>query len=411
MNTRCSIIVATGASLFSIAGTAWAQDSAPARMVILDRNLQRISGSLERLAPKTIQYTDASGRSRSIDRARVLALYSERGHSASLPSALASAEGGGGLPGILRLTDGQVVPGFLVTPDNPGETISWRSRRIGQFSIPLERASSVLLADIPTDPTKPQRDAAILSNHDRVEGFVEAIGKQLVIEVDKQRNPIPIERVAWIGLANPAEPGSLPLVFLSDGSVLSTSELSSVVPAGKPTPQSTTATAQWALASESGTGVIDLDAIDAILFDPRAIVPLADIPVERTTGLQGRRWTPTPEISASDTVPIGLASISISGPAQVDWKLPSGSVKFGAEFALPPDAVAWGNALISVLASDASGAFSEVARADLSAERPAAEIVADVTGAQTLRIEVRGKAYSDVQARVTLRQPMMMRRP
>jgi hypothetical protein len=409
MNARSdNFVIRTAVVVALLAGTALAQDASPRRMVILDRNLQRIPAELEKLAPNTIQYTDASGRSRSIERSRVLAVYSARGHSASLPSAIASGEGGGGIPGVLRLTDGQVVPGFLVPADEPGESVAWRSRRIGPFSVPLDRASSMLFAEVTHDSVRPQRDTAILGNNDRVEGFVEGIGKQLVIEVEGKQSSIPIERVAWIALANPVEPGSLPLVFLNDGSVLTPSELSSAAPSSKGAP-SATATAQWALASESGTGVVDIEAIDAILFDPRAIVPLGSIAIDKAIGLGGRRWTPTPEVSAPDSAPIGLASITISGPAQVEWKLPAGSTKFGASASLPPDAAAWGNATVLVFAGGPGGAFKEVAKVDLSAEKPTSEIVADVTGAQTLRIEVSGKAYSDVQARVALHLPVLMR--
>jgi len=234
MNARSDNFVLGGGLLLALlAGVAWAQDSAPARMVILDRNLQRIPAELEKLAPSTIQYTDATGRSRSIERARVLAIFSARGHSVSLPSAVAAGEGGGGIPGVLRLTDGQVVPGFLITPEEPGENVAWRSRRIGQFAVPLERASSILFAEVARDTTKPQKDTAILGNNDHVEGFVEGIGKQLTIEVEGKKNTLPIERVAWIALANPLVPGSLPLVYLNDGSVLTTSELASSAPPGK----------------------------------------------------------------------------------------------------------------------------------------------------------------------------------
>jgi len=409
MNARTvNFVIGAGVVIALLAGTALAQEAGSRRMVILDRGLQRIPAELETLAPSTIQYTDVTGRTRSIERSRVLAVYSARGHSASLPSAIAAGEGGGGIPGVLRLTDGQVVPGFLVPADEPGESVSWRSRRIGQFSVPLDRTSSILFAEVAHDSAKPQRDSAILGNNDRVEGFVEGIGKQLAIEVDGKPNSIPIERVAWIALANPLEPGALPLVYLNDGSVLTTSELASASPSSKGA-TSATATAQWALASESGTGVVDIEAIDAILFDPRAIVPLASIPIAKAAGPAGRRWTPTPEVSAPETAPIGMASITISGPALVEWKLPAGSMKFGTTASLPPDAAAWGNATVLVSAAGPSGAFKEVAKVDLSAEKPAADIVADVTDGQTLRIEVKGKAYSDVQARVALHQPVVMR--
>lgn len=387
-----------------------AQDSAGARVVILDRNLQRIAGSLEGFSANTLQYTDLTGRSRSIERTRVLALFRAHGHTASVPSPLSASEGGGGVPGVLRLTDGQVVPGFLVTADNPGEALTWRSRRIGQFSVPLERASSLSLSDSVREESSPSRDTAILANHDRLEGFIVSIGKQFVIEVDRTKNEIPIERVAQIRFANPKQPGALPLVFLSDGSVLAATDFAANSPATKTSTPSATTTAQWALASDGGTGLIDIDSIDSILFEPRALIPLASIPIERSAGLEGRRWTPAPQISSADSSPLGLASIAISGPAQVEWNLPAGSHKFGAAIMLPPGATPWGNATVCVLVADAAGTFREVAKSDLSADKPSVEIVTDVTGDRVLRIEVRSRAYSDVQSRVTLSEPVILRK-
>lgn len=404
------LLAGTVLAILLTSASSMAQDAAPRRMVILDRNLQRLPASLDRLTSSTVQYTDAGGRSRSIERSRVLAIYSARGHSASLPTAVAAGEGGGGIPGVLRLTDGQVLPGFLVTTDEPGEAIAWRSRRIGQFSIPLERALTMSFAETAHTISMPQRDTAILGNNDRIEGFVEGIGKHLAIEVAGQKTSIPIERVTSISLANPPAPGSMPLVFLSDGSALTASEFASSSPTAKGAP-SATATAQWALASESGIGVVDLEGIDAIVFDPRAIVPLGSIDIDKAAGLDGRRWTPTPQSSPADSAPIGLSSITISGPAQVDWKLPAGTTKFGTSVLLPPDAQAWGNATVLVFASGPTGSFKEVAKADLSTEKPAADIVADITDARTLRVEVRAKAFSDVQARVILQQPVLMRTP
>ncbi|MBL8876888.1 MAG: hypothetical protein JNM86_13915 [Phycisphaerae bacterium] len=407
--TPQTTILAPALALLLLASAGFAQEASVPRMTILDRNLQRITGDLERLNQSTIQYIDTAGRSKSIERSRVLAIYSARGHSASIPSAIAAGEGGNGIPGILRLTDGQIVPGFLVPTDNPGESVSWRSRRIGPFLVPLDRTSSILLTESIHEIANPQRDSAILGNSDRVEGFVEGIGTQLTIESGGKKDSFPIERVGWIGLANQPSPGSLPLVFLSDGSVLATTELASAVPAGK-APSDRTATALWALASESGTGVIDLDSIDAILFDPRSIVPLAAISPARVSGIDGRRWTPTPDVSRAGGSPIGLASITISGPVQVEWKLPAGSAKFGASISLPPQAAPWGNSAVVISAAGANGTFKEVAKADLSAEKPGSEIVADITDAQTLRIEVRGKTYSDVQAQIVLHQPLVLRK-
>ncbi len=398
-------------TLLGFGSTALAQDSAgSARMIILDRNLTRIPGDIDQISPRTIQYTDGSSRSRSIDRPKVLAIFARKSHAPAPPSSL-TVDAQGGIPGVLRLTDGQIVPGYLDVSTAAGESIAWRSRRIGTFTLKLDRVSSLVFSDSPRPSAASKRDTLLLTNDDRVDGFVESIGKEVCIEADAGKTNIPIERIAAARFANPPVASSLPLVFLSDGSVLSAADIvSTPTPKGAPSAQLKTATVQWSLAADSGTGVVDLSSIDAILFEPGLVVPLASLAMASAEGLDGRRWTPTPAVANPDSSPIGLAPITISGPVRIDWKLPPNAKTFGVTIELPPDARPWGNASVTLSAGRA-GKFRDLGTRALATDKPSSDLTADITGEETLRIEVRGKSYADVQARVTLVQPVILLAP
>lgn len=405
-----------GVAFVLTASSSVAQD-AP-RMIILDRNLARTPANLEHIGPTSIQYLDASGRPRSIDRARAVAIYSRRTHAPSIPTAptptttpSSDADTSEGLPGLLRLTDGQVLPGFIVPGEKSSESVTWRSRRIGTFNIKLDRISSIALADsLALLPPATKHDLLLLTNDDRMEGFVESIGQEIAIDLNGSMTNIPIDRLSAARLANPLAPGVQPLVFLSDGTILAASELTApAVPKGAPSPKSTTVL--WSLASDSGTGVLDVASIDAVLFDPRVLLPLASLPIASSQGLDERPWTPKPEIAPVETSPLGLASITISGPIQLEWKLPPGTKRFGAALELPPDARPWGNVSILISAAGRDGKFREILKKDLTSDAPTADAAFDLSGEGTLRIEVRGKTFSDVQARLRLLEPAILIAP
>lgn len=404
-----------GAAFCLAPAAALAQDAGTPRMIILDRNLARMPADLEHIGSTSIQYLDASGRPRSIDRARAVAIYSRRTHAPSIPTAPTAsspdADTSDGLPGLLRLTDGQVVPGFILPGEKSSESVTWRSRRIGTFNIKLDRISSIALADsLALLPPATKHDLLLLTNDDRMEGFVESIGPEIAIDLNGSMTNIPIDRLSAARLANPLAPGLQPLIFLSDGTILAASELTApAVPKGAPSPKSTTVL--WSLASDSGTGVLDVASIDAVLFDPRVLIPLASLPIASSQGLDDRPWTPKPEIAPVETAPLGLASITISGPIQLEWKLPPGAKRFGAALELPPDARPWGNVSILISTAGRDGKFREALKKDLTSDAPTADAAFDLSGEGRLRLEVRGKTFSDVQARLRLLEPAILITP
>lgn len=385
------------------------------RFHFIDRDLLRVSGELVGIGEKSVQYRDATGRVRSLERAKLLAAYSRRHHGAAAPTAVAVAEAPGEIAGVLRLSDGQLVPGFLVTSAGVkgegdakanSDTIRWRSRRVGGFESALDRVVWIGLNDAPRVFEAAKTDVVLLSNADRLEGFVESIGSELVIEVGSTKNTVPIERVASIQLSSKAVRSDTPLVSLSDGSVLAARQLASTgtasgVGAGA-------MTVVLSLAGEGSSGVLDVGAIDAIVFEPASLVALASCPIVKQEALGGRRWAPSPEVQSLEDAPIGLATVTLSGPIAVEWKLPVNAKRLRATLALPEASKAWGNTTVTASLAAKTGAFGKGQTFELSADRSEVELGIECTGMERLRIEVVGRGYDQVQANVALLEPLVL---
>lgn len=370
----------------------------------IDRDLVRISGELVGLSDKTVQYRDASGRPRSLDRSKLLAAYTRRHHGPAVPTSLSVADAPGEIPGVLRLADGQLVPGFLLTAgatdaNSKADDIRWRSRRVGPFVAPLDNVVAIALNDAPRPLEASRSDLVLLTNADRLEGFVESIRSELTIEVGGKKSTLPMERVSWIQLSAKPATASSQLVHLTDGSILAAK---SVVSSG------TGLTVAWSLAGDDATGVLDLGAIDAIVFEPAALRPLAACEIVKQEPLQSRRWAPPITTQPIDDAPIGLAAITLDGPMACEWRLPAGAKRLRATISLPEAARAWGNTTVTAATAPRSGAFGKPQTFELSGEKPEAELSLDCTGAERLRIEVLGRGYDQVQARAVLLEPAIL---
>lgn len=389
------------AAILSLVPRAHASDE-PERFHFIDRDLVRLSGELVGLTEKSVQYRDASGRTRSIDRAKLLALYSRHHHGAALPTSISVADTAGELPGVLRLGDGQVVPGFLITGGPGSDSIRWRSRRVGPFTAPLDAIRVIALNDSGLAIEKSSADVVLLTNADRLEGFVDSIGTELMFELKSGKQTIPLDRVASIRLASkPTTPASQ-LVSLTDGSVLAAKSIASTGGSAN------ALTVTWSLAGDGSSGVLDLSAIDAIVFDPEALRPLAACELLKHEPLQSRRWAPEPAVQGIDEAPIGLASITIDGPAACEWRLPADAKRFRATIALPESARPWGNTTVLASVTPRSGAGTKPQSIELTTDKPEAELSLDCTGMERLRIEIMGRGYDQVQAKAVLLEPAIL---
>ena len=385
-------------ALLGLAPVAGAEDAAPFHFI--DRDLMRISGELVGLSEKSVQYRDGTGRTRTLERSKLLAAYSRRHHGPAVPTSLAVADTTGEIPGVLRLTDGQLVPGFLMTAEAAGgDAIRWRSRRVGGFTVTLESVAALTLNDGPREVVESASDVVVLTNADRLEGFVESIGPELAMEVGGQKSRLAIDRVAWVQLAAKPTVAAAQLVYLSDGAILAARSIAS---------SGSGLTVTWALAGDDSSGVLELGAVDAIVFEPAALRSLAACEVLKQEPLQGRRWAPPIGVQAIDDAPIGLAAITLDGPMGCEWRLPAQAKRLRATIALPESARVWGNTTVTAAAAPRGGGFGAAQVFELSAEKPEAELSLDCTGMERVRIEVLGRGYDRVQARAVLLEPAIL---
>lgn len=206
-------------------------------------------------------------------------------------------------PGTLVLTDGQRLAGRLADAPAADGRLRWEHPLFGTLDVDLERVRAVAFEAPWTDRPSPVDDTITLVNGDRVQGFVEHIGPEIVVDAGGSRSAIAASRVASVELANPRAPLGGPVVWLSDGSVLALSAITVAI----------TGRAELASADVAGSAgpVASVSAaqIAAIAFDADA----------RGTNAPARPACPPPPSSA---LPTRRSARAIS-PSQAPSK-PSG---------------------------------------------------------------------------------------
>ena len=141
--------------------------------------------------------------------------------------------------GVLELVDGQRVVGSLTGPGaeadadageagDAGDVLRWRHAVLGEVSVPLERVAAMTLSGDGDEPDAggAATDRVMLVNGDAIDGFVEGVTPGAVsvipggIESGNAAVSLPLERVAAVRLANPADdpPAGADLVHLDDSS-------------------------------------------------------------------------------------------------------------------------------------------------------------------------------------------------
>lgn len=169
---------------------------------------------------------DAAGRMGQRELGRVGALVS------TLPPAPVGALDApeGEARGVLALPDGQRFPGTLVVERSTRERLVWRSAVFGLASAPMSRVASVrfdrpgegaVAIEDASGGVAPLADTVVLTNGDRITGFVESIGEDVVVAPGGGGEKMRAElgRVSAIVFAAAPEPSRGPLVWLSDGTV------------------------------------------------------------------------------------------------------------------------------------------------------------------------------------------------
>jgi hypothetical protein len=381
------------------AGVAPAQPAADPARVVLD--LKAVEGRIVALSAEGVTIRDEMGRTVTV--ASPLAVVTKREATGETPSQ--ALRGSDPLDARLHLVDRQVFPGRPASEPAGLDRMSWETPW-GPRTMPLELAGLIRLGAVPPRAlgTGSTADRVVLTNGDIAEGFVAEVGPTVRVERDAGPAVLPIDRVAAVAFANPAQEPRGAYMWFVDGSVAAVTAVSvdgtgqysatlRIDPTGAP------ARGSWT-------------DVRAVLFDASRLRALALAPPPRIVpqDAASRRWTPPAVIAPAMDAPLFAADIELPGPMTLEWELPSGAARFVAEVEMPPHARVWGDCEIAI----APAGQPEVFRARLSGSSPSASVdvaLASRDGASRLIVRLEQGAGGPVQDRVVLRRPMIVVNP
>ncbi len=322
------------------------------------------------------------------------------GQCIALAQSVGAAERRDRARGFVLLTDGQRLPGLPAVSSVAGgqDAVAWVHPWLGRVDIPLDHVASITLdpARMPLEPGG--ADTILLTNGDRLEGFIAGIGAAVIIELDSNQLSdvveIPLDRVAAITFISAQRAPEGRRIWFDDTTVLDAIHLS-VGDDGYVRLSSAL--------SPAGAQPIQrrLTDITAILFDTDAMLSLSGIEPSLVESTSLRYVVPEPRILAGEA-PLGLASIEYRGPLIVRYALPVGCRRFAAQAVLPGCDHAWGDYELIIRDDD-----REVFRARLNADHPNETINVPLAGLE-LTIELTQGANGPIQDRLVLSRAMLL---
>ena len=300
--------------------------------------------------------------------------------------------------GVLRLVDGQSFPGVLSSEPPEADRVRWAGRVGGLLSMPLERIAAMQLRPVAVPAEGGKNDVLLLTNGDRVEGFLASVGPSFTIEVDGKPTAIEAGRVAGASLANARRPAEGTWVWLAGGAVCRV--------------------VAWSL-GQDGRGEVSLEAADgkavavesgevrAIAFDAAAFRALAGVPSRVTAGDADRSWTPPPVVGDPALALLGAADIELPGPMAVTWSLP-GATRIAGSIDMPVSARLWGDCEV-VIEVEAAGQVRPLWRRRLNESTPEAAFNLELPGGSDLQWRVRLEAGENgpIMDRAVLRRVLV----
>ncbi|MDX2017142.1 MAG: hypothetical protein SFY95_05810 [Planctomycetota bacterium] len=378
-------LVATLLSAASAPDLARAQSpSPPPRVVVLDSDLRPVRGTLAGIAGSTVRVRESRARVRTLERAALVLFEPARpdrpdavepestlingddqiAPSASSPTAQAPAQPTPGAEGdeaartagLLELTDGQRWPGTLVKAQ--GETLTWRGPA-GVRSVQIERVRRwTRVPGIVSGPLAARDDLVILTNKDRLEGFIAAIDSggdsgagELTLERRGKAEALRLDTIAIVAPASKdaAQPTAdvAPIMVwlrgpLDSAAIVAATDVSTDVSSGNT--RSSQATTTRLTFAGTALGAVDPANISAIRLrsDLTPLASLAFTPAGSTA--TGNTWQPEPIVRGEGPA----AEIELLGPGEWSWTVPQAAGRLSTTIALASEATAWGDVRITI---------------------------------------------------------------
>ncbi len=334
---------------------------------------------------------------------------------------------------MLTLTDGQRLLGRPEPGDAGGESLRFRSLRLGELELALEHIAGVERASVSGVTPDATADVVRLANGDEVRGFVVEMGPEVAVErTDGSVVAFGLDLVDSVTLANPMERSGRPLLSLMTGEVIA-----GVPAAGTETaprcvllvadllvnaPIEDTPPGPSRRGASSSEGLIahlcvDASEIRSLTLPGEAIRPLASIEPSKIVAGDARRRTDPPGVEPSGEARLA-PSIVFSGPMAVEWSLPeeAGAIAFDAR--LGPTLIAqtappgpWADAILRVSIRGRSGESALVVQR-LDSRSPTIRVAEGLPGVgeagRTLVIELDAGAHGPIQDRLLLARPVLI---
>lgn len=387
--------------------------------VLLDRALQERQVQLVGIDSQQVIFRDSAGLLRSEPVQRLVAI------TATTQYALAPILDGDG-PGsesVLELTDGQRLVGKLITGGvsaPTGETLRWAHPLLGEMNFRLDDVQRISLRTLDAAPVAAAvGDVVLLRNGDRLEGFIESIGGDVIIEVNGQSHTLPVDRIASIVLANPEDQLSGPVLWMRDGSIVAIASFAPM-PEGQVAfvPRTARGQSDAAEASESMALPVTVSEVLGVAFEAQRITPLASLQVVRQEPASGRRWSPPLRRSGPHPALLNAHDLELPGPMVAEWVLPAGATHFATEAELPRSNWNWGDCILIVSLVSGQGeseSETEVSRTRINAENPSVPVRISLqsharqrSGPMNLRIRLDPGMYGPIQDQIILRNPIIL---
>ncbi|MBL8763284.1 MAG: hypothetical protein JNM07_03320 [Phycisphaerae bacterium] len=322
-----------------------------------------------------IEYRDVRGLLRSAPRAEIGLIAPSWWWNASPHDPAAGDPFVGGADsarlGVLALTDGQRLVGWFDVGTDPGgspDDVTWMSETLGRRRVKLEAISEWRARGArPPGLAAGNDDLVVLTNGDRLMGFVESLGSTVAIRSGATTVRTPVDRVAFVRLANPAharasDPAIAARVWLSDGSVIVAASVES-----SPVGGGVSVRLGPALGSPGGANTTDEAA--SVTLKPEqiaaaslgawgqpdragAITPLARVRVTSQSSEPGQPDSDARVVVEDEaTVPTGTLldcpAVVLTGPMRAEWTLgPAVNAqgrRLSAWIMIPEECRVWGD--------------------------------------------------------------------
>lgn len=368
-----------------------AGDPPPVYECILD-DLSRVTGELVDLDARSVRLDRGRGEMVELPTSEVLAVRSLVDEFDAETSAM-WLNRVRVRPGLVRLTDGQRYTGTPSMLRSDAEVMGWDHPVLGLTEIPLERIdrvqqnrSIVGSHEPPVIEPATTADVLLLTNGDRIEGFVTEIGAQVGIETDGAELRVQINDVDQIALANAPESLSGPVIWMRDGSVLAAPgfEVTGGLPELTGAPEARTEAAQ----EEDEPGrplLLEPDAVLAFVFDAARLVPLSSL--ERTGRVE----------IGGESAAFNAEPIRMRRPTVARFDLPEGASWLSLRAELPRRARTWGHARLTIAANGRS-----LESVSLRPDAPSAEIRVPLGGTTELEVRLEPDGFGPVQVSAEL---------